>query len=150
TYTALLADLEQRGLLDETLVLMMSDFGRTPRVNGSAGRDHRTPWFNGGFARGGVPGGGGGGGPRPRPGLRQGPPGAAGGRLRDGVPLPGHRPGDDGPRPRGPADRGGAGRRAHPRDIGLRQATSAGVTTGVLEHGHQTAERTRSSPPLAR
>src|SRR5207247_2500243 len=37
TYSALLEDLEQRGLLEETLVVMMSDFGRTPRVNGAAG-----------------------------------------------------------------------------------------------------------------
>ena len=34
TYAALMGDLDDRGLLDETLVVMMSDFGRTPRVNG--------------------------------------------------------------------------------------------------------------------
>jgi hypothetical protein len=37
---ALLEDLDGRGLLDETLVVWMGDMGRTPRINGSAGRDH--------------------------------------------------------------------------------------------------------------
>jgi hypothetical protein len=39
-YAALLNDLKQRGLLDSTLVVWMGEFGRTPRVNSSAGRDH--------------------------------------------------------------------------------------------------------------
>jgi uncharacterized protein (DUF1501 family) len=39
----LIDDLEQRGLLENTLVCVMGEFGRTPRVNGSAGRDH---WGN--------------------------------------------------------------------------------------------------------
>lgn len=38
--SALLLDLEQRGLLDETLVVMMGEMGRTPRINKDAGRDH--------------------------------------------------------------------------------------------------------------
>ncbi|MEX2558587.1 MAG: DUF1501 domain-containing protein, partial [Pirellulales bacterium] len=38
--SALLEDLEGRGLLDETCVLMMGEFGRTPRINAAAGRDH--------------------------------------------------------------------------------------------------------------
>lgn len=38
--SALLADLDDRGLLDTTLVLMMGEFGRTPKVNRNAGRDH--------------------------------------------------------------------------------------------------------------
>jgi hypothetical protein len=38
--SALIEDLEQRGLLDETLVVMMGEFGRTPRINRDAGRDH--------------------------------------------------------------------------------------------------------------
>jgi hypothetical protein len=38
--SALLQDLSDRGQLDSTLVVMMSDFGRTPKVNPSAGRDH--------------------------------------------------------------------------------------------------------------
>lgn len=37
---ALLTDLEQRGLLDNTMVLMLGEFGRTPKVNKDAGRDH--------------------------------------------------------------------------------------------------------------
>ncbi|HLJ56656.1 MAG TPA: DUF1501 domain-containing protein [Chthonomonadaceae bacterium] len=39
-YAALLDDLKQRGLLDTTLVVWMGEFGRTPKINGSAGRDH--------------------------------------------------------------------------------------------------------------
>ena len=42
-FSALVEDLDQRGSLDQTLVLATSEFGRTPRVNGSAGRDH-WPW----------------------------------------------------------------------------------------------------------
>jgi hypothetical protein len=38
--SALLEDLQQRGLLDETLVVVMGEFGRTPRINAQAGRDH--------------------------------------------------------------------------------------------------------------
>jgi hypothetical protein len=57
TYSALLNDLDQRGLLDETLVVMMSDFGRTPRVNGAAGRDHWTYCYTVVFAGAGVRGG---------------------------------------------------------------------------------------------
>jgi hypothetical protein len=37
---ALLADLDERGMLDSTLVVMMGEFGRTPKINSSAGRDH--------------------------------------------------------------------------------------------------------------
>ncbi|MCS7044805.1 MAG: DUF1501 domain-containing protein [Gemmataceae bacterium] len=58
TYTALLTDLHDRGLLDETLVVVMSEMGRTPRINGNAGRDHWTycygMWFAGGGIRGGT------------------------------------------------------------------------------------------------
>ena len=39
-YAALLNDLSERGMLDTTLVVWMGEFGRTPRINGSAGRDH--------------------------------------------------------------------------------------------------------------
>jgi uncharacterized protein (DUF1501 family) len=46
-YAALLQDLYQRGLLDNTLVVWFGDFGRTPRVNPSAGRDH---WSTAGVA----------------------------------------------------------------------------------------------------
>ena len=53
----LLEDLKQRGLLDETLVVWSSEFGRTPKVNANAGRDHwgkcNTVWMAGA----GIPGG---------------------------------------------------------------------------------------------
>src|SRR5262245_9028475 len=39
-FTALIQDLEQRGLLAETVVAVLSEFGRTPRLNGRGGRDH--------------------------------------------------------------------------------------------------------------
>jgi hypothetical protein len=42
-FAALVADLDRRGLLDATLVWINSEFGRTPRVNNNAGRDH-WPW----------------------------------------------------------------------------------------------------------
>jgi hypothetical protein len=57
TYTALLEDLERRGLLDETLVVVMSEMGRTPRVNGNAGRDHWTFCYGMWFAGAGIKGG---------------------------------------------------------------------------------------------
>ncbi len=40
TYSALCEDLQARGLLDETLVIVMGEMGRSPKINGSAGRDH--------------------------------------------------------------------------------------------------------------
>ncbi|HVT29922.1 MAG TPA: DUF1501 domain-containing protein [Lacipirellulaceae bacterium] len=39
-FSALVEDLKQRGLLDSTVILCMGEFGRTPRINGNAGRDH--------------------------------------------------------------------------------------------------------------
>jgi len=39
-YSTLLADLQGRGLLDQTIVVWMGDFGRTPKINSAAGRDH--------------------------------------------------------------------------------------------------------------
>jgi hypothetical protein len=54
---ALLADLKRRGLLDETLVVWCSEFGRTPFSQGGKGRDHNpygyTMWLAGGGVRGG-------------------------------------------------------------------------------------------------
>ncbi|HLJ11721.1 MAG TPA: DUF1501 domain-containing protein [Planctomycetaceae bacterium] len=53
----LLIDLEQHGLLESTLVVWMTDFGRTPKINSASGRDH---WASAGFvmmAGAGVPGG---------------------------------------------------------------------------------------------
>jgi hypothetical protein len=57
TYTALMQDLEDRGLLDETLVVTMSEMGRTPRVNPNAGRDHWTFCYSVLFAGAGIKGG---------------------------------------------------------------------------------------------
>jgi hypothetical protein len=56
-YTALIDDLDQRGLLDSTLVLAWGEFGRTPRVNNDAGRDHYPNVFSAAVAGGGVRGG---------------------------------------------------------------------------------------------
>lgn len=39
-FSAMLEDLQQRGMLDNVLVILMSEFGRTPRINGHLGRDH--------------------------------------------------------------------------------------------------------------
>jgi hypothetical protein len=54
---ALLDDLESLGLLDETLVLMLGEFGRTPKINKDRGRDHWGNCFFGLFAGAGVQGG---------------------------------------------------------------------------------------------
>jgi uncharacterized protein (DUF1501 family) len=54
---ALLADLKARGLLEKTLVIWMGEFGRTPRVNVQAGRDHYPHAFNVALAGSGVRGG---------------------------------------------------------------------------------------------
>jgi hypothetical protein len=54
---ALLADLQQRGLLDETLVVWAGEFGRTPFAQGSDGRDHNPFGFSIWLAGGGVKGG---------------------------------------------------------------------------------------------
>lgn len=56
-FAALLDDLAQRGMLDDTLVVCMSEFGRTPRFNGRGGRDHWGPVFSIALAGGGVRGG---------------------------------------------------------------------------------------------
>ena len=54
---ALLADLADRGTLGETLVVMLTDFGRTPRINGAAGRDHYPNVYSVALAGGGIQGG---------------------------------------------------------------------------------------------
>jgi hypothetical protein len=54
---ALLTDLQNRGLLETTLVVWLTDFGRTPNINSASGRDH---WASAGFAimaGAGIPGG---------------------------------------------------------------------------------------------
>jgi uncharacterized protein (DUF1501 family) len=54
---ALIADLKQRGLLDDTLVLWMGEFGRTPRINPRTGRDHFPRAFSAVLAGSGIQGG---------------------------------------------------------------------------------------------
>jgi hypothetical protein len=55
--SALLSDLAERGRLDETLVVFLTEFGRTPRINGSAGRDHYPLCYSVVLAGGGIRGG---------------------------------------------------------------------------------------------
>ena len=54
---ALIRDLNSRGLLDETIIMCAGEFGRTPRVNGTAGRDHWARSMAVLLAGGGIPGG---------------------------------------------------------------------------------------------
>ena len=54
---ALVGDLSDRGMLDETLVVVMTDFGRTPKINSTGGRDHWPNCFSVVMAGGGVQGG---------------------------------------------------------------------------------------------
>ncbi len=54
TLPVLLQDLDERGLLDETLVLWMGEFGRSPRINDKAGRDHWPQCYTALLAGGGV------------------------------------------------------------------------------------------------
>lgn len=56
-YGALLEDLSERGLLQDTLVCNLQEFGRTPRVNPAGGRDHWPQCWTVYFAGGGVQGG---------------------------------------------------------------------------------------------
>jgi len=56
-YTTLLEDLNDRGMLEDTLVVWMAEFGRTPKINGGGGRDHWGPVFSVALAGGGIRGG---------------------------------------------------------------------------------------------
>lgn len=56
-FASLLEDLSERGMLDDTLIVCMSEFGRTPKINGAAGRDHWGPVFSIAMAGGGIRGG---------------------------------------------------------------------------------------------
>jgi hypothetical protein len=58
-FAALIRDLDRSGLLDSTIVMLSSEFGRTPKVNGTGGRDHWPRVFSmvlagGGFSRGKI------------------------------------------------------------------------------------------------
>lgn len=56
-YSALLDDLADRGMLEDTLVIWTGEFGRTPKLNGNGGRDHWGNVFSVALAGGGVKGG---------------------------------------------------------------------------------------------
>ncbi|MGE4000543.1 MAG: DUF1501 domain-containing protein, partial [Planctomycetaceae bacterium] len=56
-FPALIQDLDERGLLDETLVVLAGEFGRTPQINRNPGRDHWGEAFSAILAGGGVRGG---------------------------------------------------------------------------------------------
>jgi hypothetical protein len=56
-YSALIEDLDQRGMLDTTMVVAWGEFGRTPRVNKDSGRDHYPNVFSAALAGGPVKGG---------------------------------------------------------------------------------------------
>jgi len=53
-FSTLIADLDRNGLLDQTLVMVSSEFGRTPKINGTAGRDHWPKVFSVVLAGGGI------------------------------------------------------------------------------------------------
>jgi hypothetical protein len=55
--STLLQDLESRGMLQETLVVLATEFGRTPEINANDGRDHHAPGFTCLMAGGGIRGG---------------------------------------------------------------------------------------------
>jgi uncharacterized protein (DUF1501 family) len=55
--SALIEDLDQRGLLDSTLVVAMGEFGRTPKINADGGRDHWPDCYTVLLAGGGIRGG---------------------------------------------------------------------------------------------
>ncbi|HYF00452.1 MAG TPA: DUF1501 domain-containing protein, partial [Planctomycetota bacterium] len=56
-FSALLDDLAARGRLEETLVVLLTEFGRTPQIAGGHGRDHYPGCFSVAFAGGGIRGG---------------------------------------------------------------------------------------------
>lgn len=55
-FSALLADLKERGMLDSTVVMCQGEFGRTPRINGQSGRDHWPQTWATVLAGGGIRG----------------------------------------------------------------------------------------------
>jgi hypothetical protein len=91
TFAALMEDLADRGLLSETLVVVIGEFGRTPRINKQGGRDHWGHVFSCALAGAGIRGV-----PRDRPGPRRRPD-------RDDLPPARHRPGRHVPRQGQPA-----------------------------------------------
>lgn len=57
TFATFIADLQSRGLLDETLVVVMGEFGRSPKINAGGGRDHWGSCFSVALAGAGIGGG---------------------------------------------------------------------------------------------
>jgi uncharacterized protein (DUF1501 family) len=57
SFAGLIAALDDRGLLDTTLVVAMTEFGRTPRINALGGRDHHSRAWSVVLAGAGLPGG---------------------------------------------------------------------------------------------
>jgi uncharacterized protein (DUF1501 family) len=53
-FAGLITDLDERGLLDSTLVVFMTEFGRSPKINKNGGRDHWAPACSMFFAGGGA------------------------------------------------------------------------------------------------
>jgi uncharacterized protein DUF1501 len=76
-FAALIEDLAQRGLLENTLIACISEFGRTPRINRAAGRDHWGHVFSAALAGGGI-----------KAGLVYGSSDKHGGQPRDGKVTP--------------------------------------------------------------
>lgn len=56
-WASLMEDLDERGLLEETTIIWMGEFGRTPQINGQAGRDHFPSAWSSVLAGGGISGG---------------------------------------------------------------------------------------------
>ncbi|MBP89444.1 MAG: hypothetical protein CMJ64_22495 [Planctomycetaceae bacterium] len=56
-FTALLEDLDQRGMLEDTVIAVLSEFGRTPKLNNRGGRDHYPSAWTNFFCGGGIKGG---------------------------------------------------------------------------------------------
>ena len=109
-FSGLITDLDQRGMLDETLVVVLSEHGRTPKINKAkgGGRDHWSQAYSALFAGGGIARGKVVGKTDTHRRHRGRPPGLAEGRAGDDVPPARHRPGDDARRPHRPPDAAGA------------------------------------------
>jgi uncharacterized protein (DUF1501 family) len=57
TVSALMSDLRDRGMLSSTMIVVTTEFGRTPKVKGNGGRDHHPNGFSAMLAGGGIKGG---------------------------------------------------------------------------------------------
>ena len=141
-FAALVGDLSERGLLDETLVIAMGEFGRTPKLNTPGGRDHWPRVFSVALAGGGIQGGQVIGVERPRRREPGGQPGHAGRPGRDDLHAARRRSGQGAAHLRRPAGRGQPGRTRHPGAVRMR--TLAWLCLFVATSA---SPRTRPSPP---